>query len=83
METSEDEFGTPGATMVREVEVRGSGTAVSESLSREHSTPPLPRARRSTRRSKKPSRFPPRVSGRCVSSWSECGSASASTSRRV
>ena len=52
METSEDEFGTPGAATVKEVRV--SGAAVSEHISRERSTPPLPKARRS---SKKPSRF--------------------------
>ena len=54
METSEDEFVTPGAATVKEVEVRVSRATVSEHLSRERSTPPLPKARRS---SKKPSRF--------------------------
>ena len=40
METSEDEFGTPGAATVEEVRV--SGAAVSKHISRERSTPPLP-----------------------------------------
>ena len=69
--------------IIPEVEVRVSGAAVSEHLSRERSTPPLPKARRSTRRSKKPTRFSPRVAGRRVSSGSECDSASASARQRV